>query len=193
MSKILKPLAGAFLGCIWTIGLGGVSSASTHLSLSNRFPGTELRSSQRYYAYQPRRIDSLRQIALDLANQDRSRRGFSPLRPDSLLSKAAQRHAEDMLRRGYFSHYSPEGRTPTDRFAAVGGRKGAAENIFMLRDSSLGNAPIGADRLAFFEQGWMRSPGHRQNLLDRRYGRFGFGLAVSGDRIYAVQLFTFPN
>jgi hypothetical protein len=27
--------------------------------------------------------------------------------------------------------------------------------------------------------------------LDRRYGRFGFGLAVSGNRLYAVQLFTF--
>lgn len=193
MSKILKPLAGAFLGCVWTVGLGGLSSASTHLFPLTRLPGAELRSSQRYYAYQPRRIDSLRQTALDLANQDRSRRGFAPLRPDTLLTQAAQRHAEDMLRRNYFGHYSPEGRTPSDRFAAVGGRNGAAENIFMLRGSSLGNAPIGANRLAFFEQGWMRSPGHRQNLLDRRYGRFGFGLAVSGDRMYAVQLFTFPN
>jgi uncharacterized protein YkwD len=181
------------LGCVWTVGLGGFSSASTHLSLSTRFPRTELRSSQRYYAYQPRRIDVLRQTALDLANQDRTRYGFSSLRADPLLSKAAQRHAEDMLRRGYFSHYSPEGRTPTDRFVAVGGRKGAAENIFMIRDSSLPRTGVGLDRLSFFERGWMRSPGHRQNLLDRRYGRFGFGLAVSGDRIYAVQLFTFPN
>jgi uncharacterized protein YkwD len=193
MSKILKPLAGAFLGCVCTVGLGGFSSASTHLSPLTRFPETELRSSQRYYAYQPRQMDFLRQTALDLANQDRSRRGFAPLRPDSLLSKAAQRHAEDMLRRHYFGHYSPEGRTPSDRFAAVGGRNGAAENIFMLRDSSLPRTGVGLDRLSFFEQGWMRSPGHRQNLLDRRYGRFGFGLAVSGDRIYAVQLFTFPN
>jgi uncharacterized protein YkwD len=193
MSKILRPLAGAFLGCVWTVGLGGFSSASTHLSLSTRFPGTELRSSQRYYAYQPRQIDYLRQTALDLANQDRARYGFSNLRADPLLSKAAQRHAEDMLRRGYFSHYSPEGRTPTDRFAAVGGRKGAAENIFMIRDSSLPRTGVGLNRLSFFERGWMGSPGHRRNLLDQRHGRFGFGLAVAGDRLYAVQLFTFPN
>jgi uncharacterized protein YkwD len=193
MSKILKPLAGAFLACFCALGLGGLSSSSTQLTSLTRLTGTDLRSSQRYYAYQPRRIDFLRQMALDLANQDRARRGFSTLRPDSLLAKAAQRHAEDMLRRHYFSHYSPEGRTPSDRFSAVGGRNGAAENIFMLRDSSLLRTNVDFDRLAFFERGWMRSPGHRQNLLDRRYGRFGFGLAASGDRIYAVQLFALPN
>jgi uncharacterized protein YkwD len=170
---------------------GGVSSAATRLTSPT--PPTQSVSSlgQRYYAYQPRRIDSLRQMALDLANQDRARRGLSTLRADALLSKAAQRHAEDMLRRGYFSHYSPEGRTPTDRFLAVGGRNGAGENLFMLRDSSLPRTGVGLNRLALFERGWMGSPGHRRNLLDRRYGRFGFGLAVSGDRLYAVQLFSF--
>jgi uncharacterized protein YkwD len=191
MSNILKPAAGAFLACFCAFGLGGVSSSATQIPSSSRPTGSVLTLGQRYYAYQPRRIDYLRQIALDLANQDRARHGFSALRPDALLTKAAQRHAEDMLRRNYFGHYSPEGRTPSDRFLAVGGRIGAAENLFMLRDSSLVNAPIGVDKLAFFERGWMRSPGHRQNLLDRRYGRFGFGLAVSGNRLYAVQLFTF--
>ena len=185
MSRILKPLAGAFLACFWTLGFGGFSSpfmqsARADLPLNQR------------YAYQPRRIDSLRQMALELTNQDRVRYGLPHLRADSLLSKAAQKHAEDMLRRNYFSHYSPEGKTPSDRFAAVGGRNGAAENLLVLRDSSLIGAELGFKRLAFFERGWMGSPGHRQNLLDRRYGRFGFGMAMSGDRLYAVQLFTFP-
>jgi uncharacterized protein YkwD len=179
------------LTCFWAFGLGGLSSSATQFSWVAQPSGSVLNLGQRYYAYQPRRIDFLRQMALDLANQDRSRRGFSTLRPDALLAKAAQRHAEDMLRRGYFSHYSPEGRTPSDRFLAVGGRIGAAENLFMLRDSSLLRTGVGLDRLTFFERGWMGSPGHRRNLLDRRYGRFGFGLAVSGDRLYAVQLFTF--
>jgi uncharacterized protein YkwD len=191
MSKILKPLAGAFLTCFCAFRLGELSSSATQSSSVTQPIGSVLNLGQRYYAYQPQRIDFLREMALDLANQDRSRRGLSTLRADTLLSRAAQRHAEDMLRRGYFSHYSPEGRTPSDRFLAVGGRIGAAENLFMLRDSSLRRTGVGLDRLTYFERGWMRSPGHRQNLLDRRYGRFGFGLATSGDRIYAVQLFTF--
>ena len=173
------------MACFWTLGLGGLSFPFIHPVHADS------RVSQRY-AYQPRRIDSLRQMALELTNQDRARYGLPRLRADSLLSKAAQRHAEDMLRRNYFSHYSPEGRTPSDRFAAVGGRNGAAENLLVLRDSSLIGTELSFDRLAYFERGWMGSPGHRQNLLDRRYGRFGFGVAVSGDRLYAVQLFTFP-
>ena len=191
MSKILKPLAGAFLTCFCAFGFGGLSSSAAQFGSVTQPTGSVLNLGRRYYAYQPQRIDFLRQRALDLANQDRSRRGLSRLRADTLLSKAAQRHAEDMLRRGYFSHYSPEGRTPSDRFLAVGGRIGAGENLFMLRDASLAKRPVGVDKLAFFQRGWMRSPGHRQNLLDRRYGRFGYGLATSGDRLYAVQLFTF--
>ncbi|WP_404783837.1 CAP domain-containing protein [Altericista sp. CCNU0014] len=132
-------------------------------------------------------------MALDLANQDRARYGLSRLRPNALLSRAAQMHAEDMLRRNYFSHYSPEGKAASERFAMVGGRGGAAENLLMLKDSSLVGAKIGYDRLAFFQRGWMGSPGHRKNLLDRRYGQFGFGIAKSGSRIYAVQLFSFSN
>jgi uncharacterized protein YkwD len=185
MSRILKPLAGAFLACFWTLGFGGLPSPLV------QFTWADQRVAQRY-AYQPRRIDFYRQMALKLANQDRARYGLRRLKADSLLSKAAQGHAEDMLRRNYFSHSSPEGRTPSDRFLAVGGRNGAAENLLVLRDSSLVRNEIDADRLAYFQRGWMGSPGHRQNLLDRRYGRFGFGVAVSGDRLYAVQLFTFP-
>jgi uncharacterized protein YkwD len=185
MSKKIKPLAGAFLACVWTVGLGGL------LPLSNQsvWAGSSSRLS---YASQPRRINYLRQTALDLVNQDRTRYRLSRLRTDALLTKAAQKHAEDMLRRNYFSHYSPEGSTPSARFAAVGGRQNAGENLLMLKDVSLARAEIGFDKLAYFERGWMGSPEHRQNMLDPRYGRFGFGLAVSGDRLYAVQLFTFP-
>jgi uncharacterized protein YkwD len=185
MSIILKPLTGAFLVYFWAFGLGGLSSSS----IQSAWAGSSSRLS---YASQPRRIDSLRQTALDLVNQDRARYRLPRLRTDSLLTKAAQKHAEDMLRRNYFSHYSPEGRTPSDRFAAVGGRQSAGENLLMFKDVSIARSEIGFDKLAFFERGWMGSPGHRQNLLDQRYGRFGFGLAVSGDRLYAVQLFTFP-
>lgn len=185
MSKILKPLAGAFLACFWTFSLGDLSSLL-------RQPVWAGSSSRLSYASQPRRINSIRQMALDLANQDRARHGMPRLRADSLLTKAAQNHAEDMLRRNYFSHYSPEGRTPSDRFAAVGGRQGAGENLLMFKDISIARSEIGFDKLAFFERGWMGSPGHRQVLLDPRYGRFGFGMARSGDRLYAVQLFTFP-
>lgn len=138
------------------------------------------------YAYRSNHLSQLQQTALALANRDRNRHGRSSLQPDALLSEAAQRHAEDMLRRHYFSHYTPEGRTPTDRFAAVGGRQGAAENIMMMQGRSGG----GYSRLAYFEEQWMHSSRHRRNLLNAKYDHFGYGIASSGGRVFAVQLFA---
>jgi uncharacterized protein YkwD len=147
----------------------------------------KINAASELHAYQSNNLGQLQQMALELANRDRAQHGRSPLQPDPLLSQAAQRHAEDMLRRNYFSHYSPEGSTPTDRFAALGGRRGAAENIMMAQGSS----KVGYNRIAYFEDRWMNSSGHRQNLLNSEYGRFGYGIASSGGRIFAVQLFTF--
>jgi uncharacterized protein YkwD len=138
------------------------------------------------YAYRSNHLGQLRQMALDLANRDRAQHGRSSLQPDAQLSEAAQRHAEDMLRRRYFSHYTPEGRTPTDRFAAVGGRQGAAENIMTVQ----GQSGVGYSKLAYFEEQWMHSSRHRRNLLNAKYGRFGYGIASSGGRVFAVQLFS---
>ena len=39
----------------------------------------------------------------------------------------------------------------------------------------------------------MDSPGHRENILRRGLDRFGFGLAVGGRTLYAVQTFAGPG
>jgi uncharacterized protein YkwD len=175
-----KSLALSFLSvlCIsWLMMPQGIARSR------RSYPASNL-----YTAYQSSNLGQLQRMALALANRDRTHHGRSPLQSDALLSEAAQRHAEDMLRRHYFSHYSPEGRNPSDRFAAVGGRRGAAENIMMTQGSS----GVGYNKLAYFEDQWMHSSRHRQNLLNSKYGRFGYGIASSGGRVFAVQLFTSP-
>jgi uncharacterized protein YkwD len=38
--------------------------------------------------------------------------------------------------------------------------------------------------------GWMNSPGHRENILNARYDREGIGIAVSSDgKVYVTQNF----
>ena len=47
-------------------------------------------------------------------------------------------------------------------------------------------------------QGWMSSPGHRENILDRESRRFGVGIAIQeapeygyvSETIYATQNFS---
>jgi uncharacterized protein YkwD len=134
-------------------------------------------------------LGNLRKTALNLANRDRRKLGLSALTADPLLHKVAQLYAEDMLRRNYFSHYNPEGKTVVDRYAALGGQGTPGENLAILQHPPTAFVPPNASLLAFFEQGWMGSPTHRPNLVNPKATRFGFGIAGNSDRIYAVQMF----
>jgi uncharacterized protein YkwD len=40
--------------------------------------------------------------------------------------------------------------------------------------------------------GWMRSPGHRRNLLSPRFTEVGFGIAQRGSDIFYVQVLARP-
>jgi uncharacterized protein YkwD len=134
---------------------------------------------------------AIQQIALELVNRDRAAENLPPMEVDPLLSQAAQNHAEDMLRRNYFSHYSPEGQTPTDRLTAVGGYGYyPAENIVMDEDRRFRSPNIQV--LESLENRWMQSPKHRHNLMNPNYERFGYGFAVDprSGRTFAVQMFS---
>lgn len=137
-----------------------------------------------------RSLAELQKFALELVNRDRQLNGLPSLVEDSLLSRAAQAHAEDMLEQGYYSHTSPEGKTPTQRFRQLGGQGGVGENI-MYQSNTFG-AQLNYSTLEKFQRSWMSSDGHRQNLLNRHYTRFGYGIvadALSG-KMFAVQDFA---
>ena len=85
------------------------------------------------------------------------------------LSAAAQAKADDMAQHNYWSHDSPDGRTPWSFITASGYQyEAAGENLAY----GFGNAgeTVG---------GWMNSPTHRANILDAAYKDVGFGVAQS--------------
>ncbi len=144
-------------------------------------------------ANQLRSLSESREFALQLVNRDRTLNNVQPLSEDPLLSKAAQLHAEDMLKRQYFDHISREGTTPRDRFLSVGGSLfvGVGENIVRSDKQLLG---LTYRKLEGFQSGWMYSNGHRTNLLTPEYTRFGYGIAVGPlGQTYAVQMFATPE
>ncbi|WP_205499990.1 CvpA family protein [Rufibacter psychrotolerans] len=108
---------------------------------------------------------------LELVNRERAKENLEPLRADTLLRAVARRHSEDMFRRGYFSHYTPEGWSPFDRI-----RK--ARVPFRLAGENLALAPT----LTIAHEGLMNSPGHRANILRDRFGRVGIGILQGSDR-----------
>jgi uncharacterized protein YkwD len=118
-------------------------------------------------------------------DDERRRAGRQPLSVDSRLEAAAQRHADDMLARSYFAHRDPDGKTIRERARDAG-----------FDWSAIGeNIAEGQQSVKEVMESWMRSAGHRENILDRRYTRTGVGLALGRDpktgeyRILWVQTF----
>jgi uncharacterized protein YkwD len=124
-----------------------------------------------YFARRTAGLHDLRRVQAEMlaaVNAERRKAGASPLRPNSRLDQAAQRHAEDMLRRAYFAHESPEGRTVRERSHGAGyDWRAIGENI---AEGQLSVAEV--------MDTWMHSPGHRRNILDRDFKELGVGLAL---------------
>ncbi|MEV4709144.1 CAP domain-containing protein [Actinoplanes sp. NPDC049316] len=126
----------------------------------------------------------VQQQARDLVNRERRRAGCDDVTVDRRLIAAANRHAADMARRGYFAHEDPNGDRAGERVADAG-----------YQWSRFGeNIARGQDSVYEVVDGWMNSPEHRENILDCRLHQVGVGLAFSADRTpYWVQDFATPQ
>ncbi|WP_026899181.1 CvpA family protein [Daejeonella oryzae] len=106
---------------------------------------------------------------LELINRERSERNLGPLKADPELREVARSHSRDMFSRGYFSHYSIEGKDPFDRIKK-------AEIIFLTAGENLALSP----NLKTAHNGLMESPGHKANILHPGFGRVGIGILDGG-------------
>lgn len=133
-------------------------------------------------ATQPAALGNVEREILALVNAERQRAGVRPLSLNSRLTTAAQRHAEDMARTRQFSHTGSNGSSVRDRATASGYRSSyVGENIGM-----------GYINATAVMNGWMNSPGHRQNILNSNYTELGVGLVQGQGGLYWVQVFGKP-
>lgn len=111
------------------------------------------------------------------SNTIRVARKLKPLAPNGALVRAAQMKADDMERRNYFAHASPEGwRAYHWIDLAKGSQVVVGENLAM-----------GFSSVEALENGWMNSPTHRAILLDPDWTQTGVGISKDGK--YVVQYF----
>ncbi|MDO8185499.1 CAP domain-containing protein [Conexibacter sp. JD483] len=110
---------------------------------------------------------------LCLLNQQRAAHGLRPLRSNDALASAARGHSRDMVRRSFFDHTAPGNVTFVDRIRRARysprGSWSVGENLAW----GSGNLSEPASIVA----GWMRSPGHRSNILNGRFRSIGLGIA----------------
>ncbi len=115
-----------------------------------------------------------------LVNKERSSRGIGILTFDSKLRDTARSHSGDMFKRGYFSHFTPEGATVVDR-----------ADKFSVSYAVIGENLAFAPTLELAHNGLMNSPGHRANILSPDFKKIGIGILDGG--IYGkmfTQVFT---
>lgn len=107
----------------------------------------------------------IRNDIFTLLNSERQSRGLSILSCDATLSNIAQAHAEDMNRRNYFSHVTPEGKTHSDRI-----REGGSTYTYVGE-----NLAYGQNSGRAVVEKWMNSPPHRANILRGEFTTMGIG------------------
>jgi uncharacterized protein YkwD len=117
----------------------------------------------------------VRHATLCLLNRQRAAHGLPRLREQRSLAHAARSYAHQMVRHRFFDHVSPSGSTMAQRVKRTRYLRG-------VRGWSLGeNLAWGAGSSATpanIVRAWMRSPGHRRNILDGTFREIGIGIAA---------------
>jgi uncharacterized protein YkwD len=129
--------------------------------------------------------DAFRAEVLNITNNKRAVEGIGALTHNSLLQKAAQVHAENMAKKDFFEHVSPDGDTPVTRVKATG---------YLYRTMGE-NIAVGQDTSAEVMEGWENSPLHRENFMNIKFTQLGVGIAKNptGNGYYWVQVFGTPR
>ena len=147
---------------------------------------------------------------IDFTNAERRRAGLNPFLEDSAISNIARMHSQNMANLDIFSH-DIGGKDPTDRALDNGYdcraywpdgsySYGLSENIAKHPRVTqwIGTSLLGVSTsyrpdifdedskaMAFgLVEGWMNSPGHRENILDGDSRRIGVGVAILQEEEY---------
>ncbi|HUP66140.1 MAG TPA: CAP domain-containing protein [Thermoanaerobaculia bacterium] len=92
-------------------------------------------------------------------NARRASHSLPPLRDDFRLREAAEDRISDMIELAYWSHESPDGRSPFSWLSLRGYRFARAGE----------NLAYGFQTPEILVDSWMESPGHRGNILEPGY------------------------
>lgn len=129
-------------------------------------------------AQTPPRNETEREL-FELLNHERSTQGLPELHWDAALFKAARQHALLMLNLNILEHQLPGEPNLEERLTNVGARfTFVAENIAFGKDS------------ATIHSGWMKSSGHRKNILEPRATAVGIAAVRGSSGIFAVEDFA---
>lgn len=113
---------------------------------------------------------------LDLVNAERIKKGVVPLSADETLKQIARTRSREMLLRGYFSHFNPDG---TDVSAYL--------DKYRVDYTAVGENLAFAPTTEVALAGLLKSQSHLRNIMDPSFSHIGVGVIDAG--LYG-KLFT---
>jgi uncharacterized protein YkwD len=111
---------------------------------------------------------------LCLLNQQRRSHGLRAFKLDGKLGRAASGHARDMVARRYFGHTSKSGASFSTRIKRSGWTR-SRRSYTIGENIGWGGGSLATPRAMV--RAWMRSSGHRANILSRSFRMIGIGIA----------------
>lgn len=176
---VVAVLAAAALAAPVSAGQSGSTPrpAIARVSASAPSPSTAV-------AAEDAALDRLEQDALAGINAERAAAGLPPLSCTPELCRIARTYSREMVDRHFFAHADPDGATVETRADGAGIRwRSVGENI--ARNRGFKDPAVVAVRE------WMKSEGHRENILDARFRETGIGVWVAPDKtVYFTQIFV---
>ncbi|MFN3322685.1 MAG: CAP domain-containing protein [Bryobacteraceae bacterium] len=135
------------------------------------------------------RIPATRELEdqlLAAVNEVREQHGFARLAWDEAAHQAALFHSLRMAQDNFFAHVDPQYGNLPRRLRNAGLRwKACAENLYTQNGFP--------DPVESAVSAWLRSGGHRVNLLSAAYTHTGIGVASAGrNTYYYTQIFLTP-
>ena len=131
---------------------------------------------------------------LNQVNIERAEAGVRPLKLDSLACTVAEKHATEMARNNFLSHWGLDGRKPYHRYSFAGGVEAIQENDSALNTST----PIASAEVPIHLMSMHRSmhdevapdDGHRKAILNPVHTHVGFGYADYGFCVRLCELYV---
>lgn len=130
---------------------------------------------------------------LNQVNIERAEVGLTTLKLDRLACAVAEKHATEMARNNFLSHWGLDGRKPYHRYSFAGGVEAIQENDGALNSST----PIASEEVPLHLMSMHRSmhdevapdDGHRKTILNPIHTHVGFGYAEYGFCVRLCELY----
>lgn len=143
----------------------------------------------------PNALSAEEQEFIEKVNAERTERGLNALAVDPLLVATARAHSREMCARSYFAHYSPTPglNTPMDRYLQSLHTQGGSTPESLLVGENIYYCSVFNDvyNVDYGHRALMNSPGHRANILEKRFTKIGLGIYRNAQgEFWVTQMFS---